>query len=74
MLYSSFEFVRKFKFCVSPLVKRYPDSLNFNIYICLTCCWTWFLQQFILDAHKLTNPKHYGQTKVIWDIYQKYQP
>jgi len=24
MLYLSFKFVRKFKFCVSPLVKRYP--------------------------------------------------
>jgi len=24
ILYSSFKFVRKFKFCVSPLVKRYP--------------------------------------------------
>jgi len=26
MLYLSFKFVRKFKFCVSPLVKRYPRS------------------------------------------------
>ena len=25
MLYLSFKFVHKFKFCVSPLVKRYPD-------------------------------------------------
>jgi len=25
MLYLSFKFVRKFKFCVSPLVKRYPE-------------------------------------------------
>jgi len=24
MLYSSFKVVHKFKFCVSPLVKRYP--------------------------------------------------
>jgi len=29
MLYLSFKFVRKFKFCVSPLVKRYPElALN----------------------------------------------
>jgi len=27
MLYLSFKFVRKFKFCVSPLVKRYPETL-----------------------------------------------
>ena len=27
MLYLSFKFVRKFKFCVSPLVKRYPGGL-----------------------------------------------
>jgi len=27
MLYLSFKFVRKFKFCVSPLVKRYPGLL-----------------------------------------------
>jgi len=26
MLYLSFKFVRKFKFCVSPLVKRYPGA------------------------------------------------
>ena len=26
MLYLSFKFVRKFKFCVSPLVKRYPHA------------------------------------------------
>jgi len=31
MLYLSFKFVRKFKFCVSPLVKRYPV----NKYVCL---------------------------------------
>jgi len=40
MLYLSFKFVRKFKFCLSPLVKRYPDhykvctkppSFTFNI-------------------------------------------
>ena len=29
MLYLSFKFVRKFKFCVSPLVKRYIES-NLN--------------------------------------------
>jgi len=29
ILYSSFKCVRKFKFCVSPIVKRYPGrSLN----------------------------------------------
>jgi len=27
MLYSSFKCVRKFKFCVSPLVKRYPENV-----------------------------------------------
>ena len=27
MFYLSFKFVRKFKFCVSPLVKRYPGLL-----------------------------------------------
>jgi len=27
MLYLSFKFVRKFKFCVSPLVKRYPGVI-----------------------------------------------
>ena len=27
MLYLSFKFVHKFKFCVSPLVKRYPGDL-----------------------------------------------
>ena len=36
MLYLSFKFVRKFKFCVSPLVKRYPAQqilcLNKNKY------------------------------------------
>jgi len=48
MLYLSFKFVRKFKFCVSPLVKRYPV----NKYVCLhfrislyfsenNICW-WF--------------------------------
>jgi len=30
MLYLSFKFVRKFKFCVSPLVKRYP-GLEFTV-------------------------------------------
>jgi len=29
MLYLSFKCVRKFKFCVSPLVKRYPDHLRY---------------------------------------------
>jgi len=33
LLYSTFKFVRKFKFCVSPLVKRYPGILNMIIYI-----------------------------------------
>jgi len=28
MLYLSFKFVRKFKFCVSPLVKRYLVDLK----------------------------------------------
>ena len=30
MLYLSFKFVGKFKFCVSPLVKRYP-GLRFSL-------------------------------------------
>ena len=36
MLYLSFKFVRKFKFCVSPLVKRYPGHLRFGRFIFLT--------------------------------------
>jgi len=33
ILYSSFKFVRKFKLCVSPLVKRYPGlcSMIYNV-------------------------------------------
>jgi len=33
MLYLSFKFVRKFKFCVSPLVKRYPGQVSKNIFV-----------------------------------------
>jgi len=39
MLYLSFKFVRKFKFCVSPLVKRYPDVYghSWSTFIYPTC-------------------------------------
>jgi len=45
MLYLSFKFVRKFKFCVSPLVKRYP--------VCQiqagTCpIWQWFMIMLLI--------------------------
>jgi len=30
ILCSSFKCVRKFKFCVSPLVKRYPDLQHYS--------------------------------------------
>jgi len=33
MLYLSFKFVRKFKFCVSPLVKRYPGAYSEPTYV-----------------------------------------
>ena len=34
MLYLSFKFVRKFKFCVSPLVKRYPGAFAHMYIVC----------------------------------------
>jgi len=37
MLYLSFKFVRKFKFCVSPLVKRYPGP-----YYCESFSFAWW--------------------------------
>ena len=32
MLYLSFKFVRKFKFCVSPLVKRHPEGFLLRLH------------------------------------------
>jgi len=36
MLYLSFKFVRKFKFCVSPLVKRYPADSTTQLWCMVT--------------------------------------
>jgi len=51
MLYLSFKFVRKFKFCVSPLVKRYPGiyPITFNL----------LLLVFIVDMSTWLTSFHY---------------
>jgi len=45
LFYSSFKFVRKFNFCVSPVVKRYPglnsasitDNFSYGTSLCFDC-------------------------------------
>jgi len=53
MLYLSFKFVRKFKFCVSPLVKRYP-----GIYECIS------FSLFGKRVHTIFSPSRWNDKSV----------
>ena len=83
MLYLSFKFVRKFKFCVSPLVKRYPDVLSkkrvsnlekkrySNPYsICKSVIYFLFI---LVIEYVYTKPNKYNNSKSTFYPWEKNQ-
>ena len=64
MLYLSFKFVRKFKFCVSPLVKRYPAL--FQMLISVQCFLLSMVANELFQKHDIGLSNHYEMHIVSW--------